>query len=218
MKKLYQAGFTMVEILMTLVIAGVMVGVLFTVTFNYYANAVQSQETAFLALESQTALSQMVDDIRLSAGVGASTALTDANAPVGGWATSDTNNVLIVRYPALAAAQEIIYDPSTGYPYRNEFIYFVNGANLYKRTLKNTSATGNVVVTSCPTAATGCPADRLFSKNISNFSFTFYDVNNAVTTDPTLARSVRLQVDLSKKVFGRTISLSNTTQVTQRNQ
>lgn len=212
-------GFTLVEVIISITVAGIMTGVLFLVTFRFFANAIQSQQTAELALESQTLLSQMVEDLRLAAGVGAINELTDSNQPSGGWQTSDAGNVLLITTPAIDVSRNIIYDSSTGFPYQNEIIYFIANRTMYKRTLKNTAATGSAATTSCPaaTATSTCPADRVFSTNIDDLRYTMYDSNNTVTSDPTVARSVEMSVDLSKKVFGKTISLSNTMRVTQRN-
>lgn len=217
--RLNKSGFTIVEVIMAVTVAGIMAGVLLSVTFRYYVNAAQSQVTADLALESQTLLSQIVEDLRLAVGVGATNQLPDPNAPGSGWATSDTNNVLIVRSPAVTQDRDIIYEPATGFPYENEFVFFLQNKVMYKRVIKNTSAAGNAATSTCPAAlaTSTCPDDRIFSENVTNISFTFYDTNNAVTTDPQLARSVKITLDMSKKSYGKTINLSNTTQVTQRN-
>lgn len=217
--RLTPAGFTVVELIIAITVSTIMIGVLFTVTFRFFSNAVQSQQTAEMALESQTLLSQLVEDLRLSAGVGATNQLADSYQPSGGWATSDTNNILLVTTPAIDSNRDILYDPNTGFPYQNELIYFVSNRTMYKRTLKNTAAIGNIAVTNCPevNASTACPEDRVFSENIDNIAFTFYDSTNTITSDLTQAHSVELTVYLSREVFGKTISLSNTMRVTQRN-
>lgn len=217
--KLNKAGFTIVEVIMAVTVAGIMAGVLLSVTFRYYVNAAQSQVSADLALESQTLLSQIVEDLRLAVGVGATNQLPDSNAPSGGWATSDANNVLIIRSPAVTQNRDIIYDAATGSPYENEFVFFLENNVMYKRIIKNINASGNAATGTCPAAlaTSTCPDDRIFSENVTNISFTFYDTNDAVTTDPKLSRSVKITLDMSKKSYGKTITLSNTTQVTQRN-
>ncbi len=218
--RLSEAGYTLVETVLAVSVAAIMIGVLFSITFSYYTNAVQSQAAASMALESQTILSQMVEDLRLADGTALNNEITDPNAPGGVWTTSDANNVLVIRYPAVTADRDIIYQPDTGFPYQNEFVYFINGTSMHKRILKNTGAVGNAAETSCPAASATptCRADPLFSTDVSDLTFTLYDINNNVTTDPAQARSVKLTVSLSKVVFGKTISMSNTTQVTQRNQ
>jgi prepilin-type N-terminal cleavage/methylation domain-containing protein len=214
-----QSGFTITELVLSITIAGVLVLVLFTATFYYYVSTAQSQTATDLALESQTILSQLTEDIRLSDAISSTNAITDPNAPAGGWITSDPSNIIIIENPAVDSSRNIIYDSSTGNPFRNEFIYFQSGSNMYKRVLANTAAIGNTAKTTCPQAQSSstCPPDRLFSNNISNLSFTFYDASDNTTSDATLARSVSLQVDMAKKVFGKNIILTNTTRVTLRN-
>lgn len=217
-KKLNTSGFTVVEVIMALTIAAILSGVLLMVTFRFYTNAVQAQQTAELALESQTLLGQLTEDLRLSAGVRGTSTITDANQP-SGWATSDANNILVIASPATDSANNIIYDPLTGDPYANEFVYFLQGEVMYKRTLKNTNAPGNITNATCPeaTASASCLEDRVFSENVSGISFVMYDSNNVVVTDTTLARSLSITVDFAKTVFGKPITLSNTTRITQRN-
>jgi type II secretory pathway pseudopilin PulG len=215
-----EAGFTITELALSVTIAGFLILVLFTATFYYYVDTAQSQTATDLALESQTTLTQMTEDIRLADAISNTNILPDDNAPVGGWMTSDPGNVIIIESPAVDSSRNIIYNTSTGFPYRNELIYFQSGNSMYKRTLANTTAAGNTAITSCPEALSSpsCPPDRLFSANVNNLTFNFYDSSGNPTADVSLARSVNLQVDMAKKMFGKNITLSNTTRVTLRNQ
>jgi len=214
------AGFTITELVLSITIAGIMATVLFTATFYYFVTASQSETSTTLALESQTILTQLTEDIRLADSIASMNALPDSNAPGGVWTTSDPSNIIIIESPAVDSSRNIIYDSSTGYPYRNEFIYFMNGTDMYKRILANTNAAGNTAKTTCPAASSSptCPPDRLFSSNVSNLTFTFYNSSDATTSDATQARSVVLNVNMAKKSFGKNITLSNSTRVTLRNQ
>lgn len=214
-------GFTITELLVAVSISAIMVSILFIVTFNYYTATVKADTSTTMALQSQTLLNQLAEELRLANAVLASSQLTDANQPSGGWQTSDEANVFIIESPAVDANQNIIFDTSTGFPYSNEYIYFIEGETLYKRVLKNEQATGSVAVTTCPESAvtTECPADRVFlDSTAADMTFTLYDSNNDVTTDQTQARSVELTISMAKKVFGEMITLGNTTRVTIRNQ
>jgi prepilin-type N-terminal cleavage/methylation domain-containing protein len=214
-----QNGFTIIELSISVVVAGFLTLALFTATFYYFANAQQAGATADMALDAETILTQMTEDIRLSDAISTTNALTDTHAPAGGWVTSDPSNIIIIENPAIDSGRNIIIDSTTGYPYRNELIYFLSGNALYKRVLANPLASGNTAITTCPTASSSssCPADRLFSNDINNLSFTFYDSSDNTTADATQARSVLLTVNLSKKVYGRNIQLNNSTRVTLRN-
>jgi prepilin-type N-terminal cleavage/methylation domain-containing protein len=214
-----ERGFTIVELILATAISGILATVMFTICVYYYGSTLQAQTTAQMALESQLILTQLVEDIRLSDGIALTNSIADVNAPAGGWVTNDPSNIIIVKSPATDAARDIIYDSSTNFPYRNEFIYFTTGATMYRRTLKNTDATGNTAITTCPPAiaSSSCPSDKEFSKNMNNLTFTFYDINDAATSDPTLARSVNLTVNMTRKVYGKTLTLSNSTRTTLRN-
>jgi prepilin-type N-terminal cleavage/methylation domain-containing protein len=215
-----QSGFTIVELVIAITVAGFLVAAIFIATFGYFTDVSRSEASATLALESQTILTQMTEDIRLADAISSTNAITDPNAPTGGWVTSDPSNVIIIESPAVDSSRNIIYNTNTGFPYRNEFIYFNSGSSMYKRILANTSAAGNTQKTTCPSSqsSSSCPPDRLFSSNVSNLSFTFYDSSDNTTSNAVSARSVQLEVDMAKKVFGRNLTFANTTRVTLRNQ
>jgi prepilin-type N-terminal cleavage/methylation domain-containing protein len=220
MSKHTQRGFTITELVVSVTIAGILATILFTATFYYYVNADQSETTTNMALESQTILTQLTEDIRLADSIASTNSISDPNGPGGGWTTSDPSNVLIIESPAVTSSRDIVYDTNTGYPYRNEYIYFMGGTNMYKRVLANTNASGNTAKTTCPTSSVSptCPADRIFSTNVSNLTFTFYDSSDTTTANAATARSVVLTVNMAKKSYSKNITLSNSTRVTLRNQ
>lgn len=215
-----QDGFTITELSLSVTIAGLLAVVIFGVTFFYYGNVQQAEASASLGVESQSILTQLTDDIRLADAIATTNAITDPNAPVGGWVTSDPSNIIIIESPAVDSSRNIIFDSTTGLPYRNELIYFTSGSNMYKRVLANPSAVGNTAVTTCPAAAatSTCPPDRLFSDNTKDMNFTFYDSTGNSTADAAQARSTLLVVNMAKKVYGKNVELDNSTRVTLRNQ
>lgn len=214
-----ESGFTIVELLLAVSIAMVISTVLMTVSLSYYGNVIQNNQAAELAIKNHYALRAIIEDIRLADSIEPTGVLSDANSPTDGWTTDDAANTLIIGSPATTTAYDVIYDESTGYPYRNELVYFVSGTNLYKRTIKNTAAIGNRATTSCPVnaASSGCPADKTYSSHTDDISFRFFDETNALTTDPSLARSVEVTLTSSRRAFGKTISYTNTIQTTLRN-
>jgi type II secretory pathway pseudopilin PulG len=214
------AGFTITELVLSITVAGILAVILFTATFYYYVNAAQTEASTNLALESQSILTQLTEDMRLADSIASTNTITDSNGPGGGWVTSDPSNIIIIENPAVDSSRNIIYNSSTGSPYRNELVYFVSGTNMYKRTLANSSAVGNTAKTTCPkaSASSTCPPDRLFSENVNSITFTFYDASDSTTANAASARSVSLSVNLAKKSFSKNITLSNSTRVTLRNQ
>ncbi len=217
MKK--QNGFTITELLISISIATILNLVLITIMVDYYGDILRSQATAELAIESQTVLRKMVEDTRLADSIHTTNLITDPNAPSGGWITSDPSNVLIVANPAITSTRSIIYNPADSYPYEDEVIYFNTGTDMYRRILKNTDATGNIAVTTCPPAAVSatCPADLKLSSYLTNLTFTFYDINNVSTSNAALARSISISISLQRKIYGRTIDFTNTVRTTLRN-
>lgn len=218
-KKRASKGFTILELLISISIASVLTLVLVTVTVYYYGDILRSQATAELAIESQTVLRKIIDDTRLADGIRTTNQITDANAPVGGWVTNDPSNILIIATPAITTARDIIYDSSSGQPYENENIYFQSNGVFYRRSLKNTAAVGNIIVTTCPaaSASASCPRDSVLSTHLTDLSFTFYDINNTTTSNAANARSIAVTVNIQRKVYGINITFNNTIRTTLRN-
>ena len=219
MKRLDTNGFTITELLIAIAISSILATVLLAVSMTYYGNVIQNNQTAELGIENHYALRAIIEDIRLADSIQASGVLTDANAPGTGWNTDDGANVLVIGSPATTSDYDVIYDDSTGYPYSNELIYYVSGNSLNKRIIRNDAATGNRATTSCPAAvaSSSCPADRTYSTHITDLSFEFFDELGASTTDPALARSVKVTITASRQSFGKTISYTNSMQTTLRN-
>lgn len=213
-----QQGFTITELLIA-VSVGSLVSLLMVTVFVFgYGSLIVAQTRASMVLESQLFLRRMTEDIRVANQVLATNTISDVNSPVGGWVTSDPANTLILTQPAVDSNDNFIYDTLTGYPYQNEVIYFGNGSNMYRRTLANTSATGNVALTTCPSTGSNCPFDVTLSNNLRNMTFVFFDIDNATTTTIANARTVELTVNLEKKAYGQTVTVQNTTRMSLRNE
>lgn len=213
-------GFTITELLIAISVAVIIAGVLFTITFRYYVETVKAEVTSQMALDSQSLLTQLTEDIRLADAIADTNQITDSNGPGGGWMTNDPSNIIIIESPAIDSNRDLIYDSLSGYPYSNEFVYFTDENTMYKRVLKNDDASGNIAVTTCPLAQVteSCPRDKIFSENVDNLTFQFYDINNSPTSNADQARSVSFTVEMSKEVYGETLSLANSTRITLRNQ
>lgn len=196
----------------------ILVSMLAIVT-NYLVLITRNNTIIDMTTSSQNMLRSAVEELRYGAGVRQTNTIADANEPAG-WNTSNTDFIIIIAIPALDSDRNYIIDESTGYPYNNELVYFKQGNTLYKRTLANPNATGNTLKTSCPaaSASTNCPADRELVDNLVNMVFTLYDQDNALTTDPLLARSVKIDLTMTKDTFGEPLTLNNSIRVTLRNQ
>lgn len=212
-------GYTVVELVITIVVIGVLIVGVFPAFSNYLILITRNSVSVDMTNETQNLLRTTVEELRYGAGVRVSSSLTDSNAPPGGWNTGNSNFVIIIAMPAVDSDRNYIIDDATGYPYNNEYIYFKSEDVLYKRILAHPDATGNSVKTSCPAAlaTASCPADRKLVQAVVNMVFTLYDQDDAVTADPLLAKSVKVALSLQKKSFGETISLDYDVQTTLRN-
>jgi prepilin-type N-terminal cleavage/methylation domain-containing protein len=214
-----QRGFTLVEVLISLTIFAILSVSLFAIVPNYLTVITRTNQQTDMTVESQGLLRRTVEELRYGAGVRQTNVVTDANAPAGGWNTGNASFVIIIAVPAVDTSRQYIIDAATGNPYNNELVYFKQNNKLYKRILANPSATGNSLVTTCPSASASptCPADRLLSETLKTMTFTFYDQNNVVTTDPLLARSVKIDLQLEKDTFGQPLTVDNSIRVALRN-
>lgn len=212
-------GFTIPELLVSLVVIGSLLAGVLGITTYFFTFITRNNALVEMTVDSQNLLRATVEQLRYGSGVRQLNAITDPNAPVGGWNTSNANFVIIIAVPAINSSDNYIIDPNTGSPYNNELVYFKSGTTLYRRTLAHPSAAGNTLVTSCPAviATPSCPADRELVNYLDDMVFTLYDQDDAVTIDPLLARSVKIDLNLEQDTFGQPLTLENSIRVTLRN-
>lgn len=212
-----QSGFTIPELLVAISVGSVLSVLMISVFIYGYGGLLIEQSRANMVLDSQLFLRRMTEDIRVANQILPTNTIVDSN-DLDGWITSDPANILILTQPAVDENDNFIIDSNTGYPYQNEIVYFGQGQSIYRRTLENTNATGNTAKSSCPAGTAGCSPDIKLSEYLKNMTFTFYDINDTVTTSIPEARSVSLTINLEKNVFGRNILVQNTTRMTLRNE
>lgn len=214
-----ECGMTIAELLVVTAVASLLIVPTVTVVLYFYGDTVTSNLQSRLAVESQNILRSMVEELRVSSGIRSSNTISDPNAPGGGWTTSNASLILIISTPALDTANNFIMDPLSGDPYQNELVYFAVGNTLYKRYLANSSATGNRFKTSCPAAlaTASCPPDVEMTPHFEAMNFVFYDQDDIATTTLTDARSIKLLIEMKRRVGGRDIQFDNNIRVTLRN-
>lgn len=214
-----QAGFTLVELIVAISVFAV-IGVTFLgLTVNYFVVITRNNELAEMTVNSQNLLRTTVENIRFGDGIRQTNQISDPNAPTGGWNTNNSSFVIVIAVPALDSSHNYIIDPDTGSPYMNELVYYKNGTDLMERKLANPSASGNTLLTTCPAAKAtqSCPADTHLADYVSSMTFTMYDQNAAVTSDPSLARSIQISLTMERNAPGEPLDLNTSTRVTLRN-
>jgi hypothetical protein len=214
-----QKGFTVPELAIYITVGTILTLAFLTALTNYFILTVRNNAKIEMTTDSQNLLRRTVDALRLGDGVRQTNSISDPNAPPGGWNTNNTNFVIVIQTPAFDTDRNFIFDEDTGNPYMNELVYYKDGTNLLRRNLANPGATGNTLNTSCPPeeASESCPADAVLAENVESITFTLYDLNNALTNDPLLARSILINLALQRNVFGDAISFDNSIRVTLRN-
>lgn len=214
-----EAGFTIVELAVTItVFAGI--GLVFLgLTANYFAVIDRSSKLTDMTVASQNLLRSTVENIRYGDGVRQTNQISDPHAPGGGWNTSNSVFVIIIAVPALDASREYIINPETGSPYMNELVYYKNGSKLMQRKLAHPDATGNRLKTSCPAAlaSSACPADIELADYVESMDFILYDQDGAQTNTPSSARSVKINLSMERNTTGEPLTLDNQIFVTLRN-
>lgn len=218
------SGFTLVEVIITLFIVAILSAALMTIYFIFFNQSIRNSYHARLAVESQSILRLMVEELRISSGVHA-VSKPDSYVVGGGtnWSTSNSNLVLIIATPAVDVNNDVLYDTAAGQPYLNELVYYASNGTLYRRQLADNNATGNKYKTSCPPAyvTASCPQDALLTNHFKSLSFRFFDQDNVVipeaTGDITRARSIELTITMEHKTFGEIVDYTNTIRMTMRN-
>lgn len=220
--KRQSAGFTLVEVIVSLTVAGVLVGIIMGFMINSLTQYGIAGARAELLNEAQIALDIAANDIRLSANADANNRWPDNNAPN---APSDTfswtsnSSTLVLATAAENSAGDILFSDASNYvSHKNNSVYFVSSGKLYKRVLAAPNVTGNTAVTTCPAAAatSSCPADRLLLQNVEAFTVKYYDEQNQEVT-PDNARSVELYVKLKVNRYPNSVLAEYKTRMVFRN-
>lgn len=212
-------GSTLVELLVIITVTSILAIVFLDTITNFYSVITRNNASSDLTITSQNLLRSTVETLRVGDGVRQTNSISDANAPGGGWSTSNSDFVIVIASPALDSSRSYIIDPSTGSPYMNELVYYKNGALLMQRVLANPDATGNSLKTTCPPeiATANCPADKQLAEYVKTMLFTLYDQDDIVTNDPLAARSIKIDLAMERDLSGAPLTLNNSIRVTLRN-
>ncbi|MBI2592111.1 prepilin-type N-terminal cleavage/methylation domain-containing protein [Candidatus Saccharibacteria bacterium] len=212
-------GFTVVELLVVVTVTSILALAFLDAITNFYSLITRNNAANDLTTSSQNLLRSTVEALRVGDGVRQTGLISDANAPAGGWSTSNSAFVIVIASPALDTSRNYVIDSDTGSPYMNELVYFKSGTSLMQRALANPNAAGNSLKTSCPAelATSNCPADKKLAEYVKNMIFTLYDQDNSQTNDPLAARSIKIDLAMEQDISGAPLTLNNSIRVTLRN-
>ena len=212
-------GFTLIELLVIITVTSILAIVFLDTITNFYSVITRNNASNDLTTTSQNLLRSTVETLRIGDGVRQTNSISDANAPVSGWSTSNANFVIIIASPALDTSHNYIINPDSGSPYMNELVYYKNGTLLIQRALANPDAAGNSLKTSCPSeiATANCPADKQLAEYVKSMVFTLFDQGDIATNDPLAARSIKIDLAMERDLSGAPLTLNNSIRVTLRN-
>ncbi|HIA92081.1 TPA: prepilin-type N-terminal cleavage/methylation domain-containing protein [Candidatus Saccharibacteria bacterium] len=217
----HQAGFTISELLVALVVTSVVIVAIFQLFTSYFGATLNNGAQVNLTNESQTILRKIVEEIRTGSAIRQQNLVPDSNAPGGNWQTSESDVVIIIATPTMNADGDFIIDPNTGSPYQTEYVYFVEDTTLFRRTLVpgGASSSSPAEETSCPEAVSSpsCPPDQVITSHYAAMNFDFFDQNNDETPSPSLARSLVINITLQRSGFGEPRTAENQIRMTLRN-
>lgn len=215
--KLGSKGFTLVEVVTTLTIVGVLLIVIGNFSISSLGESSIESARANLLGQSQIAMDRVTNDIRLSASAATNNKWPDSNNVSGQYAWASNANTLVLSTAVLDANDSIIFaDPSKYTSEKNDVIYFVNNNTLYKRILAAPVA-NNASKTTCPTQTATCPVDRALLSNVTAFTVKYYNGDNQEVT-PANARSIELNIKTSVKKYSRNVTSDYTTRAVFRNE
>jgi Tfp pilus assembly protein PilE len=216
-----EAGFTVVELAIAMVVLVVVSGAVITFSVNKTIEAARVSTRADLLTNAQIGLDRMANDIRLSSKADDANRWSDNNAPgapSNTYSWQSNASTLILAASAQTSDGTILFDDKADYiTTKNNYIYYLSGGTLYKRILA-APVSNNSAVTTCPPslATASCPADKTVLTDVKSFSIKYYDTLNQ-QVDPASARSIQLSVQLSATSFGQAITTNYTTRMVFRN-
>jgi prepilin-type N-terminal cleavage/methylation domain-containing protein len=169
-----QSGFTVVELLVTMAVMGIVMGAFGQMLLTSSKTSQRVEEQATLQNEVRVAMGRLSTDLRQA---------TNANG------TSPVESLSSTTVTFLSP------DRLTPFHLRRISYRLVNG-QLERSVVTSTDTDGWPWVWPA-TPGTYFPE---IGSVTSTSRFTFYDANNAVTTDPTAVRSVRLAVTVAPRL------------------
>jgi prepilin-type N-terminal cleavage/methylation domain-containing protein len=220
MRTLQQKGFTLVEMLITMI----MISLLSLMVANFIADWLQTASLAqvrtTLLSNAQDALDNVGNDIRLSGAADQPNRWPDPNGPSGnqyGW-TSNSSTLVLARLATNSSNNVIYADTSKYISQKDNVIYYVSNKKLYQRIIAASDANTSATTTCPPALATAsCPADRKIAQDVTNFSITYYNADDQVVV-ANEARAIQLSITLTESQGGKNVSATYATRMVFRNE
>ena len=221
LKRLDQAGITLVELLIALLLTTAISGLIISFSVDKLQQSSEQTVKYDLLTNAETGLNRVANDIRLATSADDNNRWQDAyapGAPSNELSWQSNGSTLVLAIAAQDSSHNIIFDDAHDYiSAKNNIIYYVSGSSLYRRILAAPNS-GNAALTTCPpgSASASCPADADVLDNISAFAVQYYGSDGSVAT-PTTAHSVQLSVTLLQHKYNHDITAQYATRMVFRN-
>lgn len=220
MSRRNEQGFTLPELLIVMIVTAILSGVILGFFVNQIRAIVIASAKQDLLEQAQIGLDYTAQDVRVSANADDSNRWPDANAPnpTDQYSWQSNASSLILATGAQDQNHNVLFDdPSKYITAKDNHIYFISNGTLYRRILAST-ITGNAAVTTCPeaVATSTCPADKTILQNVASFSVQYIDGSGNQVV-PSSARSILLNVTLSKHEYNQDITATYAEQMVFRN-
>ena len=183
--KTNQKGFTLVEMLITMVLISILSLMVANFIADWLQTANKAQVRTQLLSNAQDALDNISNDIRLSGAADLHNRWPDANAPSGsqfGW-TSNSSTLVLARVSVDSSNNVIYADPSKYVSDKDNVVYYVSNKKLYQRVIASDDP-DSAATTTCPSAkaSSSCPADRKIAQDVTGFTATYYNADDQIVT------------------------------------
>jgi prepilin-type N-terminal cleavage/methylation domain-containing protein len=226
--KTHQQGYTLIELLVAISMSTVLMLAISGFATDSVVSVNQDYNKTLVLSNSKEAVGLVTRQVRLAKSVLANNVLADTYAPSApgnlySWAsTAGSGNPLVLAVPSHTSDGSVIYTDSTHTSiYTDNVIFYLNSSSkkLYKRTLKNTSAPGNVSVTTCPptNASPSCPADADVVDDVANLTTSYLKADGTTTSTPANTEAVSYTVTETRTINGKPYTGTYSTVATLRN-
>jgi type II secretory pathway pseudopilin PulG len=210
-------GFTIVELLLTCVLIGI-VGLMIAV---FFVNWIQGYEITSartnLLSDAENTLDNVTQDIRLSGAADQTNRWPDTNSPSGSFGWNAGATTLILARTATDKNGNVIFtDPNNYVTTKYNEVFFVKNGTLYQRTIKSDNPDDGSVTTCPPPGISTCPADKVLAGHVTKFEIKYFDSDENEVTAAN-ARSIELTLGLKDIVHGSPVTANYTTRMVFRN-
>lgn len=223
-----QDGYTLVEMLVAISMSTVLTLAIGGFATNSVLSSNQDYNKTLVLANTKEAVGIVSRQVRLARSVLANNTVADTNAPgapsnLFSWSgTAGSGSSLVLAVPARDGSGDVIYiDGNHTSVYTDNVIFYLDASTkrLYKRTIKNTIAPGNVAITTCPPASANasCPADSDVVDDVANLTTSYLKGDGTTTTVPDNTEAVSYTVTESRTINGKVFTGTYTTIATLRN-